>query len=103
MRLPCGWAGLRVPRASWQPVAAGEARPAGGPGRMTPEHHRVRDFAVTGIARTGEALSPAQIAAGTGLGGDRAAGITGELERGKTVLCRRTESTWTGPARLPRR
>ena len=84
-----GGTGLRVPRALWQQIVAGEARrSAGGIGWMTPEHHRVRDFAVTEIVRTGEALSPAQIAAGTGLGDDRAAGLTGELERGKTFLYR---------------
>ena len=55
---------------------------------MTPDHHRVRDFAVTEIVRTGKPLSPAQIAAGTGLGNGRAAGLTGELERGRTFLYR---------------
>ena len=84
-----GRAGLRVPRPLWQRIVAGEARrSAGGIGWMTPEHHRVRDFAVTEIVRTGEPLSPAQIAAGTGLGDDRVAGLTGELERGKTFLYR---------------
>ncbi len=51
-------------------------------------HHRVRDFAFTEIVRTGKELSPAHIAAGTGLGADRVAGLTGELERGKTFLYR---------------
>lgn len=84
-----GSAGLRVPRALWQRIVTGEARrSARGIGWMTPDHHRVRDFAVTEIVRTGEPLSPAQIAAGTGLGDDRVAGLTGELERGKTFLYR---------------
>ncbi len=96
-----GRAGLRVPRALWRRVVSGEARrSAGGIGWMTPEHHRVRDFAVTEIVRTGEALSPARIAAGTGLGGDRVAGLTGELERGKVFLYRSdgTNVDWAYPA-----
>lgn len=84
-----GRAGLRVPRALWWRIVSGEARrSADGIGWMTPEHHRVRDFAVTEIVRTGKALSPAQIAAGTGLGGDRAAVLIGDLERAKTFLYR---------------
>lgn len=84
-----GRAGLRVPRALWRRIAAAEARrSADGIGWMTPEHHRVRDFAVTEMVRTGQPLSPAQIAAGTGLGGERVAVLTGELERAKTFLYR---------------
>ena len=96
-----GRAGLRVPRALWWRVVRGEARrSAGGIGWMTPEHHRVRDFAVTEIVRTGEALSPAQVAAGTGLGGDQVAVLTGELERGKIFLYRSdgTNVDWAYPA-----
>jgi hypothetical protein len=96
-----GRAGLRVPRGLWQRIVAGEARrSASGIGWMTPEHHRVRDFAVTEIVRTGKALSPAQIAAGTGLSGDRVAAATGELERGKTFLYRSDGVTvdWAYPA-----
>lgn len=84
-----GRAGLRVPRALWRRIVAAEARrSADGIGWMTPEHHRLRDFVVTEIVRTGKALSPAQVAAGTGLDGDRVAVLTGELERGKTFLYR---------------
>ena len=84
-----GRAGLRVPRALWQRIVAAEARrSAAGAGWMTAEHHRVRDFAVTEIVRTGKPLSPARVAAGTGLGGERAAALTGELERGKIYLFR---------------
>lgn len=84
-----GRAGLRVPRVLWRQVVSGEARrSAGGISWMTPEHHRVRDFAVTEIVRTGQALSPAQIVAGTGLGADRVAVLTAELEQGKTFLYR---------------
>ena len=96
-----GRVGLRVPSALWQRIMAREARrSAGGIGWMTPEHQRVRDFAVTEIVRTGKALSPAQIGAGTGLGADRVPGLVGELERGKTFLYRSdgTNVDWAYPA-----
>ena len=96
-----GRAGLRVPRRLWQRIVAGEARrSASGIGWMTPEHHRVRDFSVTEIVRTGKALSPAQIAAGTGLSSDRVAVLADELERGKTFLYRSNgvNVDWAYPA-----
>jgi hypothetical protein len=99
MRL--GRAGLRVPGVVWQRIMAAQARrSAAGISWMTPDHHRVRDFAFTEIVRTGQTLSPRQIAAGTGLSASRAAGVTGELERGKTFLYRSdgVNVDWAYPA-----
>ena len=96
-----GRAGLRVPGVLWQRIMAAQARrSAADIGWITPEHHRVRDFGFTEIVRTGEALSPRQIAAGTGLSASRAAGVTGELERGMTFLYRSdgTNVDWAYPA-----
>ncbi len=96
-----GRAGVRVPGVLWQRIASGDARrSARGTGWMTPEHHRVRDFAVTEIVRTGRAVSPAQITAGTGLQADEAARLTGDLERAKTFLYRSDGSNvdWAYPA-----
>lgn len=96
-----GRIGVRVPDVLWHRILAGEARRSGrGIGWMTPQHHQVRDFAVTEIVRTGKALSPSQIAAGTGLGADRVAGLVAELERGKTFLYRSdgTNVDWAYPA-----
>jgi hypothetical protein len=81
--------GVRLPRPLWRWIIAREAqRSARGIAWMTPEHHRVRDFVVTEIARTGEPLTPTRIAAATGLADDHAASIVEELERGKTFLYR---------------
>ncbi len=96
-----GKVGLRVPGVLWQRIMAREARrSAGGIGWMTPGHHRVRDFAVTEMVRTGKALSPAQITAGTGLGAGQVHRLVGELERGKTFLYRSdgTNVDWAYPA-----
>jgi hypothetical protein len=55
---------------------------------VTPDHHRVRDFAVTEIVRTGEPLSPGRIAAATSLAAERVATIIDELERGMVFVFR---------------
>lgn len=96
-----GRSGVRVPGVLWQRIAAGQARrSASGIGWMRPEHHRVRDFTFTEIVRTGRALSPAQIAAGTGLDAGRAASVIDDLERGKTFLFRSdgVNVDWAYPA-----
>lgn len=81
--------GVRLPGPLWRWVMAREVqRSARGIAWMTPDHHRVRDFAVTEIARTGEPLPPDRIAAATGLADDRVAAIVDELERGKVFLFR---------------
>ena len=80
---------VRLPGPLWRWIMAREAqRFARGVAWVTPDHHRVRDFAVTEIVRTGETLSPGRIAAATGLAAERAATIIDELERGKGFLFR---------------
>jgi hypothetical protein len=96
-----GRVGLRVPGVLWQRIIAAEAQRSGrGIGWMTPGHHRVRDFAVTEVVRTGRPLSPAQLARGTGLGLDQVRVLVGELERGKTFLYRSdgVNVDWAYPA-----
>ncbi len=96
-----GGAGVRVPGALWRRIADRQARrSANGVEWMTAEHHRLRDFAYTEIVRTGKAVSPAQIVAGTGLAPGRVEQITDELERGKVFLYRGdgTNVDWAYPA-----
>lgn len=81
--------GVRLPRPLWRLIMAREAqRFAHGVAWVTPEHQRVRDYAVTEIARTGETLSPGRIAAATGLAAERVATVVDELERGMAFLFR---------------
>jgi hypothetical protein len=81
--------GVRLPRPLWKWIMAREAqRYARGIAWVTPEHHRVRDFAVSEIARTGEPMSPGRIATATGIAADRVAEIIDELERGMVFLFR---------------
>ncbi|MBI5283559.1 MAG: hypothetical protein HY874_00550 [Chloroflexi bacterium] len=81
--------GVRLPRPLWQRIIAGEAQRSGaGIAWLTPDHHRIRDFTVTEIVRTGEPLSPERIAAGTGVAADRVGTLLDELERGKVFLFR---------------
>jgi hypothetical protein len=55
---------------------------------FTDDHHRVRDFVVAEIARTGTPLTTEEIAAGTGVPGPRAESVVQDLEDGKTFLFR---------------
>ncbi len=81
--------GLRVPGILWRRVVAGEARRSGKSLEwFSADHHRVRDFAVTEIARTGAPLRPRSIAAATGLTDARLGEVLDDLERAKTFLYR---------------
>jgi hypothetical protein len=66
---------------------------------MSQDHHRVRDFAVTELARTGAPLSPEAIAAALGLPLTRTGTVLDDLERHLTFLFRneRGEVTWAYP------
>ncbi len=78
-----------LPGPLWQWIISREAQRSGtGIAWLTPDHHRVRDYAVTEIIRTGEPLSPDRIAAGTGVAADRVGPLLDELERGKVFLFR---------------
>jgi hypothetical protein len=81
--------GFRVPQLLWQRVISAEAKRSGRSLEwFTPEHHRVRDLAVTTIAATGAPVSPEELANASGVGEDRLAVVLDELERGKTFLYR---------------
>lgn len=54
LQVKLGRFGVRLPRPLWRWIMATEAkRAASGVAWVTPDHHRVRDFAVTEIVRTG--------------------------------------------------
>lgn len=81
--------GLRVPRLLWERVIAAEARRSGrNLDWFTPDHHAVRDHAVTEIARSGNPVTVEQLAAATGLEHSRLAKVLDDLERAKTFLFR---------------
>ena len=93
--------GLRVPRLLWQRVISAEAKRSGKNLEwFTPDHHRVRDLAVTEIAATGSAVTPELLGSATGLEGRRLAQILDQLEKGKTFLYRTAGSDvdWAYPA-----
>jgi hypothetical protein len=68
-------------------------------GWMSAEHHRVRDFAVIELLRTGKKLGLDAIAAGTGLPRPRVDELVDELERRLTFLYRtdRERVDWAYP------
>ena len=81
--------GVRVPKVLWRRVIDAEARR--GKSRVewfTDDHHRVRDFVVTEIARTGEPVGIEQITATCGINKQQALAIIEELEKGMTFLFR---------------
>jgi hypothetical protein len=81
--------GFRVPQVLWKRVISAEARRSGKSlERFTPEHHRVRDLAVTTIASTGAPVSPHELGRTAGVGEDRLGVVLDELEKGKTFLYR---------------
>lgn len=66
---------------------------------MGADHHRVRDFAVDRLLRTGKPLPPGEIAASLDLSPGRVGEILDDLERHLTFLFRRSgpEVTWAYP------
>ena len=81
--------GVRVPKVLWRRIIDAEARR--GKSRVewfTEDHHRVRDFVVTEIARTGEPVGVERITATCGINKQRALAIIEELEKGMTFLFR---------------
>jgi hypothetical protein len=92
--------GVRVPKVLWRRIIDAEARR--GQSRVewfTEDHHRVRDFVVTEIARTGEPVGVEQITATCGINKQRALAIIEELEKGMTFLFRTDRDTvdWAYP------
>jgi hypothetical protein len=66
---------------------------------MTPDHHRVRNFAVAELPKAGKPLSPAAISQKLELPMEKVVAILDELERHMTFLYRneRGEVTWAYP------
>lgn len=91
---------IPVPRFLWQRgIKANARRGRAGLSFMTPDHHRVRDFAVTELPRTGAPLSPESIAGALDLDLPRVRTLLDDLERHLTFLFRndRGEVTWAYP------
>jgi hypothetical protein len=87
---------LPVPPAIWKKHGKGGGDPLG---FMTEAHHRVRDFVVTELPRSGKPLAPEHIAQELQLPQNRVADILDELERHKTFLFRNAQGavSWAYP------
>jgi hypothetical protein len=91
---------IPIPRFVWQRLVRVSGRRArAGLAFMSPDHHRVRDFAVTELAGSGRPLAPESIAGALGIAVARVQSILDELERHLTFLFRndRGEVTWAYP------
>lgn len=91
---------LPVPRQLWQGQVDKDAQVADRRlDFMSPDHHRVRNFAVLELPRAGRPLSPAHIAQELALPLDRVVSILDELEANMTFLFRNAigEVTWAYP------
>ena len=89
-----------VPRMLWQRVAAANARKARARlDFMSEEHHRVRDFAVMELPRTGAPLAPESIGGALDLPLPRVVSILDELEAHMTFVFRNEQGavTWAYP------
>ncbi len=100
LRLRIGRYFLPLPAALWRRLigrAADRIRTASR--RLTSEHRAVHHFVVREIARAGEPLAPAAIAAGTGIAEAGVVAILAELERKMTFLWRDAQGrvTWAYP------
>jgi hypothetical protein len=91
---------IPVPRMIWERIVAADARKTReGLAFMSEDHHRVRDFAVLELARTGESLAPETIAEALDLPLPRVVSILEELEEHLTFVFRgdRRVVTWAYP------
>jgi hypothetical protein len=88
---------ISVPPSLWQKQMARETQ--ADLAFMTPDHHRVRDFAVRELPRLGRPLPPNLIAAELHLPLERVKAILDELEREMTFLFRNPAGkvTWAYP------
>ena len=89
-----------IPRVVWQPLMkAGGRKTRTRLSFMSEDHHRVRDFAVLELPRTGAPLSPATIAESLDLSLSGVRSILDELEQHLTFLFRSggEEVTWAYP------
>jgi hypothetical protein len=91
---------IPIPRMLWRRLVKANARKIrAGLGFMSEDHHRVRDFVVTELARAGAPLPPESIAGGLDLPLPRVWSVLDELEKRLTFLFRneRGEVTWAYP------
>ena len=91
---------IPIPAMVWRRVMRANARKARHSlAFMTPDHHRVRDFAVDRLLRTGTPLAPDEIARSLALSPQRTGEILDELERHLTFLFRSAgpDVTWAYP------
>ena len=92
---------IPIPRMIWERVVKGEARKTRERlSFMSKDHHRVRDFAVLELPRTGAPLAPEAIAKALDLDVPRVISILDELEKRLTFVFReRPEEavTWAYP------
>jgi hypothetical protein len=86
---------LPIPRFIWQRQVGGDANLD----FMSADHHRVRDFVVTEIPKTGKPLSSDYIAQALDLPPDRLSCILDDLEKHLTFLFRNPqgEVEWAYP------
>jgi len=91
---------IPIPRVVWRPLMqAGGRKARTALGFMSADHHRVRDFAVLELPRTGAPLSPVAIAEALDLDLPRVRSILDELEAHLTFLYRSDgeDVTWAYP------
>ena len=89
---------LPIPPVIWRKLNEGEG--GGDPlAFMSAQHHRVRDYAVLELTRSGKPLAPETIALELQLPLERVAEILDDLERHKTFIWRNTQGavTWAYP------
>jgi hypothetical protein len=91
---------VEMPRETWEQGLVGVPDLVGARlAFMTEEHHRVRNFVVEEIPRTGEPIRPEHISRELKLSRDRTEFILDELERHLFFLVRnqRAEVSWAFP------
>ena len=91
---------IPIPRMIWERIMNAEGRKSReGLGFMSEDHHRVRDFTVLELPRTGAPLAPEAIAEALDLEVPRVVSILEELEEHLTFVFRGDQRvvTWAYP------
>lgn len=91
---------IPIPRMLWERLVKAQARKTRARlAFMSEDHHRVRDFAVLELARSGAPLAPEAIAAALELAVPRVVSILEELEKHLTFVFRGDQRvvTWAYP------
>jgi hypothetical protein len=91
---------IPIPRLLWQRLPKAQARRLrAGLAFMSEDHHRVRDFTVLELARSGAPLAPETIAQALDLAVPRVVSILEELEKHLTFVFRGDQRvvTWAYP------